>query len=502
MSYGVRASVPLFLSFLGSLILLFFFASRALSLTIAVGKPYNGRLINGIPFPAQFRGYRLCSPSSRTYATPELIGGLLDALEDVLQRYPDTCDLCIRDFSKRGGGPLRRHKSHQNGRDVDIGMYAKNNRQLSGFIPMNRANLDVAKTWFLILSLIKTRRVQYIFLDRRIQRILYRYAYSNGWDRKFLEHLFKDVGTPYPDSIIRDVPGHRNHMHVRFYAPWSCFAATVSKGDREKLALIALAQEAYLPKRIKYYIKGNEGNLHSLARSFGVSYDDLCRWNNLTGSERLRAGRCLVFFKRGFEIEPVTLASISQLPIPRRTDLIHIAGLKPNGIVFSRSAKPRLSSRIAYYRVKAGDTLWKIAKNYNMKLDFLCRLNNITPDAILRPAQRLKVLRKSSTVSRKIRFHIVRSGESLWKIARQYGVTVDRLRALNNIARDDILKPGQKLRIAGNETRVGKELYIVKPGDSLWAIAKRYHTSVREICRLNDMSESVILRPGAKIKIP
>ncbi len=502
--------------------LLILYIPNSTAITIAVGKPYRGRLINGIPFPRQFTGYQLRSVS-RTYATPELIGGLLDAIDGFRRSYPGTCDIYLGDFSHKGGGRFRGHKSHQNGRDVDIGMLAKGNRQLNGFIPMNRANLDAAKTWSLIVNLLKTGRVQYIFLDRRLQPILYRYAVSHGWSSVTLDRLFYNVGRRYPHAIIRHVRGHRNHMHVRFYAPWSSLAARITKRDRAKLATIAMAQEAYLPKKVRYYVKGNEPGIRELARDFGVDYRDLCRWNKIKGSERLRPGTCLVFYKRSFELEPVSLAQSLQAPQPSMHKLIQLASYQPRNLVDDLQQPVLSRKRAVYYRVKPGDNLWKIARKHRMSVKKLCRLNHISSKTLLKPGRKLKVgytiLRAPRARSGHTRgsCYLVKSGDSLWTIARKNGTSVSRICRLNHISTHAKLKPGQTLvlparartavpragirRQAAVKATTAPKTYKVRKGDSLWSIARRFGVSTEALCRRNRLPAKAVLHPGQVIRL-
>jgi hypothetical protein len=72
-----------------------------------------------------------------------VIGAILDAIDSVQKQFPNSPPLYLGDFSAPTGGSMRNHSSHQNGRDVDIGMYAKGNRTLDMFAPMNEENLDV-----------------------------------------------------------------------------------------------------------------------------------------------------------------------------------------------------------------------------------------------------------------------------------------------------------------------------------------------------------------------
>ncbi|WAS90388.1 penicillin-insensitive murein endopeptidase [Nannocystis punicea] len=125
----------------------------------------------------------------------------------------------VGDISARGGGPLKGHKSHQKGVDVDVGLVLKGAdagevRFLSG----NADNLDVARTWALIKSFVDTKEVRAIFLDYGLQKVLYEHAKKKGVPESKLDELFqypRGKGRGY--GIIRHWKGHRDHFHVRFH---------------------------------------------------------------------------------------------------------------------------------------------------------------------------------------------------------------------------------------------------------------------------------------------
>ncbi|MCY1061895.1 penicillin-insensitive murein endopeptidase [Nannocystis sp. SCPEA4] len=125
----------------------------------------------------------------------------------------------VGDISARGGGPLKGHKSHQKGVDVDVGLVlkgadAKEVRFLSG----NADNLDVARTWALIKSFVDTKEVRAIFLDYGLQKILYEHAKKKGVPESKLDELFQyPRGKGRGFGIIRHWKGHRDHFHVRFH---------------------------------------------------------------------------------------------------------------------------------------------------------------------------------------------------------------------------------------------------------------------------------------------
>jgi murein endopeptidase/LysM repeat protein len=370
------------------------------ALTASLGQPYHGRLVNGIPFPRQFSGYQL-REESRTYTTPEVIGAMLDAIDAVQKQFPGTSEIYLGDFSLPGGGPVGGHRSHQNGRDVDVGMFAKGNRTLDSFAPMNEENLDVPRTWAFIESLLCSQRVQYLFVDQRIQNLLYDYARSRGVDPGYLDRLFANNR----GAVIQHVRNHVDHMHIRFYTPWSTMAAQVSNLDEQKRSVIEMAQQSYMPKKVYYYAKGNEKSLDVLARSFGVNRNDLCRWNEIRGGEILSPGKCLVFYKRGFEFEPVHLAQSLQPDSVPETPSYQVASLRPSAPSASdasvsmstreRAHQPqqkKSSDAVTFtYKAKRGDTVEKVARRNGIDARVLARANGLKPGDDLKPGQKISL---------------------------------------------------------------------------------------------------------------
>jgi len=442
-------------------------ANTALAITASIGRPYQGKLKNGIPFPREFSGYQL-RDEEVTYTTPELVGSLLDAIEGVRQRYPDTCDLYVGDFSREGGGWLNRHRSHQNGRDVDLGMYAKDNRQLDCLVPMNEANLDVPKTWQLVENLLRSQKIQYIFVDRNIQKLLYDYASSHGNDQAYLDRLFGNTR----GAVIQHVRGHQDHMHVRFFTPWSSLAGRMEEVDGQKATIIEIAQQSFLPKKVNYYVKSGESDVKALAKSFGVTTRDLCRWNQLRGNSVLNPGSCLVFYKRGFELEPVHLAQTLQ-PDPSLDNApVQVASISPRilrDLSAARFAERRRQSQqepaaapsiqAAKYKVRKGETLQQIAKRYDIPVETLSRLNGLKPNAQVKAGQDLKIEQKLASISPSgasveknpqatvSTAYTVRRGETLEQIAKKNGMNVNTFRQLNGLKNNAVVRPGQQLKM-------------------------------------------------------
>lgn len=374
----------------------------ATALTASFGQPYHGYLVSGVPFPRQFNGYQIRG-EDQTYTTPEVIGAMLDAIDGVQKQFPNTAPIYLGDFSLPSGGPMRNHRSHQNGRDVDLGMYAKGNQTLDRFIPMNEENLDIPKTWCLVEGLIRSQRVQYVFVDKRIQSLLYDYALARGTNPAYLDRLFGNSR----GAIIQHVRNHVDHIHVRFYTPWSTLAAQVGSLDDQKRGVIEMAQQAYLPKKVVYYAKGSEGNLESLALSFGVSRRELCRWNNLHSSDVPTPGSCIVFYKRGFETEPVHLAQTLQpdsvpeapgsrfasLRSPRTvSDAAASGGSRSLREGHARERNRKEESPVVFtYKIRRGDTIDKIARRNGIDPKVLADANRIKKGSKLQAGQTIKL---------------------------------------------------------------------------------------------------------------
>ena len=148
-----------------------------------------------------------------------------------------------------------------------------------------------------------------------------------------------------------------------------------------------------------------------------------------------------------------------------------------------------------YYIVKAGDSLWKIANKYGITVNELKNMNGLTSDN-LSVGQILEVPTLDNS-SNSDDTYIVKAGDSLWKIANQYGLTVAELKDLNNLTNDN-LSIGQVLKISNS---LDNNTYVVKAGDSLWNIANKYGITVNELKSMNGLT-SDNLSIGQVLKVP
>ena len=147
------------------------------------------------------------------------------------------------------------------------------------------------------------------------------------------------------------------------------------------------------------------------------------------------------------------------------------------------------------YTVQKGDSLSVLAQRYNTTVDAIKGLNNLVSDLII-VGQTLKI--PTSNTSTSIDY-VVKSGDTMYAIARRFNTSVDTIKSLNNLS-SNTLQIGQVLKIP-TSAGVNYITYIVKNGDTLYAIARRYDKTVNEIKNLNNLT-SDILQIGQSLKIP
>ena len=156
-----------------------------------------------------------------------------------------------------------------------------------------------------------------------------------------------------------------------------------------------------------------------------------------------------------------------------------------------------------YHVVKKGDTLWSIARAYGLTVERLKSLNNLTSnnltigDSLIVKDSSGNSDNSSSADNNK--YYTVKKGDSLYSIARSNNMTVDELKTLNNLT-SNILSIGQRLIISSG-SNVPKNVYIVKQGDTLWSIANNFNVSVNDLKKINNKSNNS-LSIGEQLIIP
>lgn len=156
-----------------------------------------------------------------------------------------------------------------------------------------------------------------------------------------------------------------------------------------------------------------------------------------------------------------------------------------------------------YYTVKKGDSLWSIANKYGITVKELKEINKLTSNT-LKVGQTLKLTKNNEMIPEDYLVYKVKKGDSLWDIAKEYNTTVDTLKKINNLSNGK-LTVNQQLFIPKNDNssvkNTGEINYVVQKGDNLWTIANKYDTTISDIKKLNNLKTNT-LQIGQVLKIP
>jgi penicillin-insensitive murein endopeptidase len=243
---------------------------------LSIGTPDAGLLLNPVPFPeGPFWAVR---DPREAWGTDETIDYVVTAIEAVEARFPGSPRVVIGDLSNPRGGRLNRHRSHQTGRDADIGFYYRRG-EVDTFLTARKKDLDLPRTWALCRALVTETDVDRIFVDRSLIAVLYAHAVAEGEDRGWLNDVFGRSGGK---GIIQHERRHKDHLHVRFFNPRA--------QEHGRIVYPVLVETgAAPPPMVKHRVRPGE-TLGGLARRYGTSVSAIRAANGLR-STRLRAGR-------------------------------------------------------------------------------------------------------------------------------------------------------------------------------------------------------------------
>ncbi|HEX8953095.1 MAG TPA: penicillin-insensitive murein endopeptidase [Polyangia bacterium] len=210
--------------------------------SVSVGSFNRGALRRGARLPAQGDGWvvpHLWQERGANYATDELVAAVEHVAARVRREYPGA-QLGVGDMSLRGGGDSVLHRSHENGRDLDLIYYAVDERgrpvapvdsmprypffdlrarepgpQEHGVVfgPFSTRFFDVKRNWALVRALLEEPgiEIQYLFIHARLRERLLAYAAEQGEDPSLLERAEAILHQP------GDSAPHDDHLHVRIF---------------------------------------------------------------------------------------------------------------------------------------------------------------------------------------------------------------------------------------------------------------------------------------------
>ena len=278
-----------------------------------------------------------------------------------------------------------------------------------------------------------------------------------------------------------------------------------------------------------YTVKAGD-TLYGISNQFGVSVTELASLNNIKGS-LLQIGQVLkIPGSSGTNPNNLfmytvksgdTLYGIAKKYNTTVQEIIDLNYLKNNNLTVGQVIRipemytPENEMFMPYYinyTVQKGDTLYSIAKKYNVDINTIMKDNalideNLTIGKNLRIRQPEKVNSEveecfgpdytppdnTTTIT-----YTVKKGDNLYKIANTYNTSVSTLINLNNLNSAN-LTIGQQLKIPSG-TNTSTQTYIVKSGDNLYSIAIKFNTTVASIKQKNNLTSN-LLSIGQKLII-
>lgn len=177
----------------------------------------------------------------------------------------------------------------------------------------------------------------------------------------------------------------------------------------------------------------------------------------------------------------------------------------------SAAATPILSTATQlFYTVKAGDTVSSIARKFQLSTNQLLQLNNLDAKALIVPGQKLKlvanaVVPASQAKANAATVHVVKRGETVQSIAKKYSISITTVLSINKLSAKAIIFPGQRLQIGSVIPKATKpatpQTHTVKAGETLASIANFYGLSIDTVLSANGFSESSLVYSGQTIHL-
>ncbi len=299
--------------------------------SMSLGRPNAGAQLNAVRMP-EGKYWQLVDPR-RSWATQETVDYLIAAIEQVNKTHPGGHKLYIGHLSRKKGGRLHPHRSHQSGRDVDISYYYKPKRA-AWYQNANKHTLDLPRTWALVRALVTHTDVEMMFIDFSVQRLLKDYALSIGEDKAWINSVFRYRSNQI-STIVRHTWGHVSHIHVRFYNPR---AQEVGRRCYPYLVKRKLIKPRHY--FVSYSVRPGD-TLASLALKAGTSPEAITKANGL-GDQGMTPGVSYYIPMRGH------VTWVGSTVIPPRTlppETVRVDGPKlgssPAGVVAQDNRAPR-----------------------------------------------------------------------------------------------------------------------------------------------------------------
>lgn len=245
------------------------------------------------------------------------------------------------------------------------------------------------------------------------------------------------------------------------------------------------------PAKVKTYVAKIGDNVASVARRYGISQDNLRKWNSLKPNGMIKSGDTLFVSKP--EMKP-SVATPTKVPLKNRYKVVSGDTYASIADLFGVPVASLLYANDGFSkRLTVGDTLVIPSTPHSKKK---ASKSEKKPKATPAPAE------KNDTAST----YKVKAGDNLYNLAKQFSTTIERIRLLNGMGTSNAIHPGQVIRVRGEvdesalQQNPDETIHVVKKGEGLWDIARRYKVSIENLVRWNGLKGTKV-KPGDRIKI-
>lgn len=318
--------------------------------------------------------------------------------------------------------------------------------------------------------------------------------------------------------------------------------------DLKSTASVIPGQIYYVRKKknrstIYHHVAQYDESMWDISQKYGIKLAQLKKINRMADSEELKPGRLMWLRKKRPTNEAVEYHKVhpTKTFVPKEEK--SISTRQPIAVETTKKEEEKPETRATttptthrdtpagdkvLHIVQSGESFYSLSKQYQVEVSEIAQWNNRSTNSTLSIGEEIVVYRSKSDdslisesktkpekeapkkppVSPTSAVHVVSSGESLWGISRKYQVSVADIRLWNNLSTSDSIHPGQELTI-GQKKKVVEEkakrseftIHVVKGGDSLYQISKKYHTTVKELMALNQLNDTH-LSVGDELKVP
>lgn len=375
-----------------------------------------------------------------------------------------------------------------------------------------------------------SQRSQQYFQAQAAQRQQARYA---AMAKSYVNHQARIQSISQAQSYTYTTPGHYAIQNYTYrpsqsygYAPSYSYTPQYTGGYTAPTRAYGqvAASVFYYTGSLKLPVYNLSGKKHtvlpnesvwSISQKYKIQMNDLITWNGLTNGLIHPGQKVLVkpdtLINNGLQHQVLpneSVWSISQKYSISMADFRAWNNIKHDTIHPGQKVyiKAKSAAKKAQYIVKAGDSIWKIAKEHGITIDDLVKWNKVTNftihpgDTLITtqpPLNPLPPVITKQPLPQLGALYTVKAGDSIWRIAHDHSITMKQLLEWNNITNQTI-HPGQQLitqNPATTSAATANKSYTVKAGDSVWRIAQSHGVSMDDLVKWNNISNFTI-HPG------